>query len=299
MKNNIYTQELSKIKAPDSLLDKTVECMRSAENERVVEFMDKPKSNRRIFKFTATVAAVLAVIIGLSAVHFAGGNIDHSFVITANAAELTPKTYVEIGELESVTGGGEFIVDGCKVNEEGKFVITDSTVLNLTREFNLTVKCSGENIESITYTANNGYLTYAPDYEGFMSNISLTEDELETYNAWCSTKDFELASSCTFDYNNQPESRLDFEIPDDGVDGSFPLRASFTIFADENEYVATADESGEIDENTLYPQMFNDHADEFSVDITANYSDGSSSTQTLQFICEQTENKTILLAKLV
>ena len=299
MKNNIYTQELSKIKAPDSLLDKTVECMRSAENERVVEFMDKPKSNRRIFKFTATVAAVLAVIIGLSAVHFAGGNIDHSFVITANAAELTPKTYVEIGELESVTGGGEFIVNGCKVNEEGKFVITDSTVLNLTREFNLAVKCSGENIESITYTANNGYLTYAPDYEGFMSCINLTEDEVEAYNAWCSTRGFELASSCTFDYNNQPESRLDFEIPDDGVDGSFPLRASFTIFADENEYVATADESGEIDENALYPQMFNDHADEFSVDITANYSDGSSSTQTLQFICEQTENKTILLAKLV
>lgn len=298
MKDNIYTEALSKINAPDSLIDKTVECMRSAENESVAVVMDKPESKRKIFKFTAAVAAVLAVVIGFGAVHFTGGKTDRSFVLTANAAELTPEAYVEIGELENVTGGGHYRIDEMALDDDGKMTVIKKTVLSLTQEFNLAVTCSGEDIESITYTVNNGYLTYDPSYEGLLSFTELTDEEQEKYGAWSSSGDCELASSCTFDYNNQPESRLDFEIPEDGVDGSFPLRVAFTIFNDDNEYVATADES-ESDEDALYPQMFNDHADEFSIDVTANYSDGSSSTQTLTFRCEVTEYEdNILMAKI-
>lgn len=296
MKNNLYTEEMKKIKAPDSLIDKTVKCMRSADNEDVVAVMNKPKSKVRIFKFTSAIAAVLAVVIGFGAIHFAGENDERLFVLTANAAELTSEAYVEIGKLENVTSGSHYRIDEMIMTDDGEMIVKKSTPLSVTQEFNLAVTCSGEDIESVTYTVNNGYLTCDPSYEGLLSFTELTNEDQEKYGAWSSNDDYKLASSCTFGYNNQPASRLEFEVPEDGVDGSFPLRAAFTIFNDNNEYVTSDDKS---DEDLLFYQMFNDHADEFSIDITVNYSDGLSSTQTLTFRCELTESENrTLMAKI-
>ena len=302
MSKNIYKETIESISVSDEALEKAII---SARSYRAEKNTTKPKQKRvYMFRATSVIAASLVVIILFGVVFFPTGNSENSgngFVLRTNAAEITPESYVEIGELEGVTGGGHFKTHK-HLGDDGKIVVVDNDVevVSLTREFNLAVNCSGENIESITYTANNGYLICDPFYEGVVSFTELTDEEREVYNAsqTTETESCKFASSCTFDYSNQPESRLDFEIPKDGVDGSFPLRAAFIICGEENEYVTTTDENGIINEEGIYYQMFNDHADEFSIDVTANFANGTSSTKTLQLKCEYDGNNEYLTAKI-
>ena len=290
MKDNLYTHWIDKIKAPENLLDKSLCRMRSADSESEVIVMRNPK--RKTLKLTSAIAAVLAVTIGIGTIYFTTGkDTNHPFMLTANAAEITPETYIEVGELQAFSGTSHYRTHGY-MDDNKKYHLIDNNedLLFSGKEFNIDMKCSGEDIESITYTANNSYLTYAPDYEGLTDCVSLTDEEMEKYWASGSTNNFVQASSCTYAYDKQPQSRLDFEVPEDTVDASYPLRIVFTVFFEEGEHIIANDENQINNESKIFANEFNENADDYSLDVTANFKDGTKTTKTLNFRCEYTED---------
>lgn len=298
MKDTLYTHSVDKIKAPQNLLDKSLSKMRSFNNESEVIIVKSPK--RKIIKFTSAIAAVLAVTIAIGAVYCTQGKDDeHPFVLTANAAEITPETYIEMGELKAFSSSDSYKTHVSR-DKNGNLQKTDDNVelIYSIKEFNIDMQCIGENIESITYTANNSYLTYDPTYEGNVDCVYLTKEETDKYNAFSSTGNYFIASSCTYAYDKQPQSSLDFQIPKNGIDGTFPLRMAFTIFFEEGEYIISNDEHLINNTAKVFSEAFNKNADEYSLDVTANFKDGTKTTKTLTFHSEYTgDNRLLFYAK--
>lgn len=289
MKDN-YKNAIRSITAPDSLIESAIENMQNTETEVCVA----GKSKHTAIKFTSAVAAVLILIIGLSFIPFGGNKApdsEHSFVITAGAAEITPDTYISAGLLESSFESGTFLID----QQTGEHIVLDTS-----KEFSVDIQCSGENIESVTYTANNGYLQYHPYFEGLLSYVNLTDEEIEKYDAGASKNGSLQASSCTFDYNNQPRSLWDpevtgFEIPEDGIDGTVPLRVAYTISFDKEERVVAPCIDDFADTDDVFYNEFNAHADDYSLEVTANFTDGTQVTKTLKFMCDNSMTQLQLL----
>ena len=288
MKHNTYMNTIGSITAPKNLVDEAVQKLNDAESTNEVLTFEKPK--RRMIKFTAVVAAVLALIIGLNFIPFSGIKPDseHNFVITAGAAEITPDTYITLGNLEESNETGLYRY----LDEELKKV----SVLELGREYNVDIQCSGENIESITYTVHNGYLRFDPDFNGLIDftqvDEEITDKYIVSYPDW--------ASSCTYDYNNQPRSFWDveemgFEIPEDGFDGTVPLRMCVRFEFEEGEIVRTFDDEDYVNLDDVVYEEFNAHADEYALDVTANFTDGTQVTKTLKFICDNSMTQLQLL----
>ncbi len=293
MKNNLYTKSVQNIKAPQELIENTVTQINEDSFTGNVISFEKPR--RRVLKFTSAVAAVLALVIGLSMIPFGGNkntpDSEHNFVITAGAAEITPDTYISAGLLESSFESGTFLID----QQTSEYIVLDTS-----KEFSVDIQCSGENIESVTYTANNGYLQYHPYFEGLLSYVNLTDEEIEKYDAGASKNGSLQASSCTFDYNNQPRSLWDpevtgFEIPEDGIDGTVPLRVAYTISFDEEERVVVPYIDDFADTDDVFYNEFNAHADDYSLDVTANFTDGTQVTKTLKFMCDNSMTQLQLL----
>ena len=288
MKNNIYKNTIESITAPKTLVDEAVQKLNDADGTSEVIAFEKPK--RRMVKFTAVAAAVLALIVGLNFIPFGDNKQDneHNFVITAGAAEIKPDTYITLGNLEESNETGLFRY----LDEELKKV----SVLELGREYNVDIQCSGENIESITYTMNNGYLRFDPDFNGLIDFTDVEKDVTDEYVV--SYPDW--ASSCTYDYNNQPRSFWDaeemgFEIPEEWFDGSVPLRMCVRFKFEEGEVVRIFDEEDYVNLDDVVYSEFNAHADEYSLDVTANFTDGTQVTKTLKFMCDDSMTQLQLL----
>lgn len=288
MKNNLYTKSMQKIKAPNSLIESTIESMREEKAEVIIAV--KPK--RTALKFTGVVAAMLALIIGLSMIPFSENknapDSEHNFVITVGAAEIKPETYISLGNLEESNENALFRY----LDEDLKKV----SVLELGREFNVDIQCSGENIESITYTANNGFLRYDPNFSGLIDFTEVCEDVSSKYVVHFP----DSATSCTYDYNNQPRSFWDvdemgFEIPEDGFDGTVPLTMCVRFTFDEGEHEYTLDDEDYVNLDDVAYSEFNAHADDYSLDVTANFTDGTQVTKTLKFICDNSMTQLQLL----
>ncbi|MBQ4128168.1 MAG: hypothetical protein IJD68_00175 [Ruminococcus sp.] len=285
MKDN-YKNAIRSITAPDSLIENAIENMQNAKTEACA--VEKPKHTA--IKFTSAVAAVLALIIGLNFIPFGANKPDgeHNFVITVGAAEITPETYISLGNLEESNESALFRY----LDEDLKKV----SVLELGREFNVDIQCSGENIESITYTANNGYLRYDPSFSGLIDFTEVREDVSSKYVVHFP----DSATSCTYDYNNQPRSFWDvdemgFEIPEDGFDGTVPLTMCVRFKFDEGEHVYTLDDEDYVDLDDVVYNEFNLHADDYSLDVTANFTDGTQVTKTLKFMCDDSMTQLQLL----
>lgn len=297
MKNNLYTKAIVDIKADKKLIDSTVEKIsRAGDNSTVIAF-ERPK--RRALKFTSAVAAVLALIIGLSFISYGGNDAidsEHNFVITVGAAEINPDVYVEVGEL-SESGSLESFrpIDqeaAIKNSEsdnfewQGEYDVLRIDRMFLPHELNV----YGENIESITYTTNNCRLAYDSQFVGVVEVDEFSEDELADngglihhYNKYL------WAKSCTLDYAAQQEdikSEKWYGIPKIGVEFAFEFEeGEHTVFMEDDLTSQTP----------LFVQEFNAHADEFSLDITANFKDGVSVTKTLKFSCESTNDRGLVL----
>lgn len=292
MKKNLYTQAMKNITAPQSLVDETLSKLNTANGEIIA--IEKPK--RRALKFTSAVAAVLALIIGLSVIPFGGDSTapdsEHNFVITVGAAEIKPDVYVEIGELSNSGSGASFKAkgeidldnfDGC-----GEFDIIRIDRMFLPHELSI----QGENIESITYTAHNCRLAYDSQFEGIvdieeLSNEELTDGEgvIHYYNKYL------WAKSCTFDYQSQLDSIASgkwYGIPKIGVEFAFEF--------EEGEHTIFIEEKNMYDESLLFEQEFNAHADEFSLDVIANFKDGEKAIKTLKFKCVNDNGRLLMYA---
>lgn len=316
MKNNLYTNKLSKITAPSELVNTAVKSLPSDNIEYEVISFEKPK--HRALKFTSAVAAVLALIIGLSFIPFGSSNTpdnEHDFVITVGAAEIKPDVYVEIGELVEYASGARFTeIEGNKYNQswdddmnfESAFNLNDKNtqvpddiwtngVYNLMEIHRMfmpqDINIDGENIESITYSVKNCRLVYDSQFEGvidadILSNedlVSNGENVIRYYNG------YGWAKSCTLDYAIQKES-----IQNGEWQGTSKLGIEFAMKFKEGEHVVYI-EKNRHDEAPLFESEFNTNADDYELLITANFKDGKSATKTLKFKCENTNNRGLVL----
>ncbi len=300
MKRNLYTESIEKIKAPERLINKSISQLSTASAESEVIIM-KPKP-RKAFKIASVIAATLVILIVLGAVTFIDTQkTEHPFILTVGAEEITPDAYIKFGDTVNIDNSSNYILHGY-INENHDFVQTDNyaDIMWVRKEFNVEINCEGENIESITYKAINGYLSYYKYYPGLIEATPLTTDEVNKYNATGSYNNFKKASDCTYEYNNQPKSANpdteNLEKPSNGVDGSIPLRISFSFDFKEGEYVVPMGENYHIDTNPTFQKEFNEHADEFGLEVRANFKDGTSTTKTLKFKCESNDNRLYLCA---
>ncbi|MBR3987921.1 MAG: hypothetical protein IKK10_01300 [Clostridia bacterium] len=304
MKRNIYTNTIKKIKAPQGLVDNSIDNLYSADNDNKVIVMKKNKHFK--LKLTSAVAASLVIIISLSfIIHGKKPQPSHPFIISVQAVdtshdsatmdEITHESYIKIDQIKNFGQGACTQTHGY-YNENDEYILIDENedLLFIEKEFTLELNCIGENIENITYTAHNTYLTYMPYYKGLADVVELTDAEREKYHAYSSSQGFGWASSCTFDYDCQPKSSLDHELDDDSLDGTLPLRIAFHIELEDGKYVIPSID--DCDLVGIFEEEFNARSDEYALDVTANFKDGTSTTKTLKFKCERKENHLYLCA---
>lgn len=296
MKNNRYTQEIKNVTAPQIMVEKTVAMLSDAPITAEVIAFEKPK--RRGLKFVSCVAAVLALVIGLSVIPFNKSSTatdnEHSFVLTVGAAEISSDVFVEVGELSNFGSCAGFRPKDQEAALEnpavwqGEYDLIQMDRMFLPQEFDI----QGDNIESVTYTTHNCRLAFDTNFEGIVDVDMLTTEELTSngevgvhrYNS------YDWAKSCTLDYQSQREcidSGKWFAIPKFGVEFAFNF--------EEGEHTFMVEDKHSIDETPLFEETFNAHADEFSLDITANFKDGVSVTKTLVFQCENTSDRGLVL----
>ncbi|MBQ7386245.1 MAG: hypothetical protein IJW04_07035 [Ruminococcus sp.] len=296
MKRNLYTNSIEKIKAPNGLVEKSINTLYGAENHNEVFIMNKNKHFK--LKLTAAIAASLVLVFVLSMVMFKDNGesptpdskpVSHPFILSVNAAdspedtstmdEINKDAYVKINKIKNF---GQGFGTTTKYNENGDYLYDE--IFEVLKEFTLELDCSGENIETVTYTAHNTYLSYKPTYAGLKEAVDLTEAEREKYKAYTSFDGFGWASSCTFDYNCQPKSTLTIELPEDSLDGTIPLRIAFNFELEEGKYTTTSRDDADV--KTIFEEEFNARSDQYALDVTANFADGTSTTKTLKFKCE-------------
>lgn len=297
MKNNLYTKSMHNIRAPQDLVDNAINEM-NAENTDI-EVIAAKNQKRIVWKFTGVVAAMLALIIGFSVIPF-GDNKDavesnnqHSFILKAGAAEITPQMYVEVGEYYYYGGSEKFYPH----NQEDPYDTTgERSIISLMEVFQIeNLMCYGDNIDSITYTAHNCKLAYKDDFYGLLDAKDVPQDETEEgVNVYFDR--YLWASSCTYDFNSQKETIYD-EIDKTYVDFYIPLKIAFTLNFEKGEHVVTLSETGFVDTAPIYEQEFNAREGEFLLDVTANFKDGAKVTKTLQFKCENDNGLLLMYAK--
>lgn len=303
MKKNLYANAVESIKAPEALVEKSVNSLNDAYADKKVIVMHTNSHFR--LKLTSAIAALLVIILALSMIIIepkgtapASENkpYSHPFVISAYAVdaspdnatldEITHESYVKINEMKNV---GYFAASSYLDESEENI-----TLERIGKNFTIDLVCTGENIESITYTAHNTYLSYMEYYRGLISTVKLTEEETQKYYAYCYTGGFDHASSCTFDYNCQPKSSLDHKVSEDCLDGTIPLQIGFYFSVEKGKHVApTIDDC---DMNKIFTEEFNARSDNYALDVTANFTDGTSTTKTLKFKCENRGNHLYLSA---
>jgi len=261
-----------------------------------------PKAHKPL-KFVSVIAAALSIVITLcSFIFFDTSKTSHTFILTAGAEEITSDAYIEISDTLDIDKNAEYILHGY-LDENRNFIKTDDNadLLWIAQTFNIGINCVGEEIESVNYKAINGYLSYKEDFEGITKVTPLTTDDVNKYNATSPHYNFKKASECTFDYNNQPRSIYDTkpseqEQSDNLRDGTIPLRITFNIDFKEGECVVPIDDDNCINSKPAFKDGFNQHAEEFGLEMTANFKDGTSTTKTLKFKCEINANKLYLYA---
>ncbi len=303
MKRNIYTKAVDNITAPEALIESTVNSLYSTEAGNKVVFANS--SNHFRLKLTSAIAALLVIILALSMIIIEPNGTapspeskpySHPFVISAYAADASPDTatmdeithesYVKINEMKNIG----YFAQTSYLDESEENI----TLERIGKDFTIDLVCTGENIESITYTAHNTYLSYMQNYQGLISTVKLTEEETKKYYAYCFMGGFDHASSCTFDYNCQPKSSLDHKVSEDALDGTIPLQIGFYFPIEKGKHIAPSID--DCDMNKIFTEEFNARSDNYTLDVTANFTDGTSATKTLKFKCENRGNHLCLNA---
>lgn len=306
MKDNLYTLTIKNIKAPKSLVEKTIMNMQGINTEREEIAMRGKKS----FTFVSVIAASLAIVIALGVVSLSlGDNAENTFVLTVGAAqstddeatvdEITREVFVNVGELQYFSDGGTTLHKK-QYDDNGNvyFKMYEGDLITLNEEFTVNMSCTGDNIESVTYTAHNGFLTYDENFAGLKRAVKIIENGIEKVGG---TDGYKWASSCTFAYDNQPKSTWDKSLvvfeDADVVDGTIPLRMVFELQFEVGEYYVKIDkDTGEWDVDDIFEKEFNAKSDDYALDVTANFKDGTSLTKTLKFKCVNSNNKLYLYA---
>ncbi|MEE1281882.1 MAG: hypothetical protein UHK60_06495 [Acutalibacteraceae bacterium] len=280
MKKNIYTDGISRIKASDELIKKGIENIRGSEVREEIINLNSAKAKRKWIKPLGAIAASLAIVIGLGSVSIFGRDesVKNPFILTANAEELNNDTYIQVGKIECQGNGGAMRF------ENGSFKLQE-----IGANFDFNIECVGENIESVTYSADNACLYIKGDYEGVIDYEALTMEQLmDGKDINTHRSGYKRVNACTFDYDMQPQGDTK-GINSGEYQEEIPLCGSFLIedFIGVYEFDST---SRDFDVRDIFIDEFNKSAENFTVDVTANYTDGSTLTKTMQFQCQKTED---------
>lgn len=183
MSNNIYTQAVRDIKAPERAVGKMLETARSFDKKEKVINMKKMRNG----VIAASLAAVLAVggIFGLSQISPKSDNAGtspktNSFIMTVNAAEINDRDFTTIGSLPY-----------------SRFSAASRANAGFNVDFMNQIK--GDNIESVTYSIKGGAFIITDEYSkkligGKKSEINTAHEENK-----------KLYSEITVPYNDQPD----------------------------------------------------------------------------------------------
>lgn len=138
MSKNIYTNAVDNIKAPQKAVDKMLETVRNYNKKEKILDMKK-------FRIKGAIAASLAAIVAIGGAIGIGSfsnRTDNSFILSVNAAEITDKNSATV----SISGDHGFSYSEGDNDEVGY-------------SLGLPVSCKGDNIDTITYSVDNGAIS--------------------------------------------------------------------------------------------------------------------------------------------
>ncbi len=288
MIKNLYTNAVDKIKISDSAINSAVELARTqAEKNRTINLDSHRKSKKAVRVIAASLAAVIALSGGVFAM-FSNSGTNNGFVITADAAEINNNAFTQIATCEQSFSSGWSSKD-------------------YDEEFNLLLKCEGENIKTITYTAcGNSYLHINSHKNEF---VDCKPSEYLNFRVE------DNYSSVTVDYNNQITAiepnynvveypvytplSMDFFITDENSEKAaevLKLHQYYTMHAlggnpnyDDRirQLFDEADAYGfdykNFDSEAMFTELYNMLFDNASLDVTVTYENGETETKTIIF----------------
>lgn len=271
MNEKHYVQFISEVKASETTVDKAVDAIYNSNNVR------RTKENKswgmRSFGIAAT-AAVLCLVFILGFVFYPFSENDkNSFVISAGAQELNTYSLTELGELKC-----EFNSLGIGFDDNNQV-----TALTMCEYLSFPVSCSGENIEKITYTINGKGFFFLPDSATEISDKVFFENPPAPFPYEHSDyAECYREKVVSFSMNGQrqnPNLLLGLYIGD--FDGGEYCQEYAVNYSDDFSY------GKNFDYQQMYYELFNE--DDYSVDVTATFADGSTSTKTMDLIIEKRE----------
>ena len=270
MRENLYTQTVSKIKAPEGAVEKMLE---------TAESFDKKEKVMHINNWIkGAVAASLAVAVSAGALvgfnPFGNKDCD-SFIMTVGAAEITEKSFTPVGNL-TITGG--------EISNES------SNGFMITEEFDFDCLCKDDDVQSVTYTIENGSFSFSNKYD----------EEDQTYVI---VKDAD-SNSFTVDYtdNKSQQSddihllgvRLNMSLyeNDNGLDKV--TRQALADYKNHTRYIFDEETSSDYSEDdfnlkncleTLYKTMLQ----KVKVNINVTFKGGEHQSKTMVFRCDSVD----------
>ena len=275
----LYRSVLDEVHAPDNL------------TKRIKDMDTTHKKNYKM-KWIPAAAACLAVVLVVTFVIGGLSGKGNSFVLKANAAEISGESYVEIAKVAPVGGGS------------GSVVEQNKTIQNYSAVIPFSIKCDGRNIKSIEYSVQNAvflfpYDSYASGFrEQYPNQASASDkitDKTESSNKIESylEKDKQYASyTVSFDDQVYTEFKNLDEMD------KFPIQLLATI-SSENDISEEAkaafehlDSEGSVKDESFVNEIMQDFQiiyDEMLGKVTVKaevtYEDGSTDSTSLQFSC--------------
>ena len=282
MKDNRYTRAIDTVRISGEALDNGLKYAREHSVDEKGDRVIVMKKRRMTYWKTA---AVLAVVVGVSAIfvpgyqHKRSGNAENSpntFVITANAEELTSNSEVVIGDLDSVGGG---------------FGTLDNGNFEIVKHLQFPVICDGTGIESVTYSlpehSEEVQLTFVMQ-KSFGESVEHNGDLNIGYKTIFMPNTY-AASQYTVSYDRLPKAD-EFGKRENGYH-SDPVILDLCIESDPKDFgYDTAQEmldsiEGNVDMSiwaSIFINAAEKHSDEMKLDVTANFEDGTSKTETIR-----------------
>ena len=287
MKDNRYTRAMNTVEIGSEALDNGLKYAREHSADEKGDKVIVMKKSRTTYWKTAAVAA-LAVVVGVAAIiapgyqHKRSGDVENSpntFVVTANAEELTSYSEVVIGALDSAGGG---------------FGTLDNGNFEIVKHLQFPVICDGTGIESVTYSlpehSEDVQLTFVMQ-KSFGESVEHNGDLNTGYKTIYMPNTY-AASQYTVSYDRLPKAE-EFGKRENGYH-SDPVILDLCIESDPKDFgYETAEEmldSIESDNDmSIWANIFisaaEKHSDEMKLDVTANFEDGTSKTETVRLSC--------------
>lgn len=320
MIKNRYTRTIDTMKISDKALNKALQNVRNNDRTREIEYTAK-----RTWKLTSAAAVCMAAVIAVGGILWSVNRNDvtsgifekqlpeikNSFIVLANSRKLTADSEVTIGEFYGTNSyqigyitenSGEY--DNMRSHKD---VPIDYFQVGVTLQ--IPIHCEGENIESVTYSVEN----YVGECESINQRKECFDMYLYTDESYDgiidsnATKEFRkgkglggginAGTSFTCAYDNQPvgyEMETNLE--------KFKHRTSKLLLPIEfcvrnekypeitpSEYFSFSSNKDEFSTKEIFYDAFTEYYDSLKIDITANFTNGTSQTKTVQLLCDTVE----------